>query len=432
MTKHRLLVMLASVSMIGGCAIKPQGLASCGFVRRDLAVIDPQASSATEPYGGRKASRQSLAGDMLAALDAHAGGLGAGERDAMLFLSGGSLNGAYGAGFLDQWRLERGRLPEFAVVTGISTGAILATFAFTGETAAMVDGYTIASERELLNPYVKSGAIGAGAAVTLLRKGALADLNPLRGRLATALTDRVLTTVKDGGKSGRKLFVGAVDVGSGEAVAFDLTDMAARWFAAPPGERDKLKICYVEAVLASSSAPIAAPPVFIDERMYIDGGARFGVFSDEIGRVLEERVAAAGLAEAPPRTYVIINGDQRISDETPPPGPHPKYTFLDLAFRSEQILANQVYRFSADRIAARARLERRDFFFTKIDESAGAYTTDLDGPGGEPAQRCSAWKEADRRADRPLQFYPRYMRCLISYGRSRATEALPSWDARPN
>ena len=424
------LLTILAAGATAGCAIKPDTSHQCHFVRRDLSVADPQVvqgAGLTEPVAVQK---ESLAGAMLDALKMHAEQRVVPKRDAMLFLSGGSLNGAFGAGFLDQWRSERQRLPDFSVVTGISTGAILSTFAFTGDTQSMVDGYTIDHEREILSPYTKMGpgGIGVGAAVTLLRKGAIGDLRPLRRRLDSELTDRIMIDVKRGADTGRKLYVGAVDVDRGEAVAFDMTDMASRWFAASGSERARFKDCYVEAIIASSSAPIAAPPVIIDDRMYIDGGARFGMFSDELGKVLDERVRDSGLAEPPPRTYVIVNGDQLIDDKSPPPGEHPPYTFLNLALRSEKILANQVYRFSADKIAARARTQARDFFFAKIDPDAGRFIADLDGMGGAPGRTCQEWHDADQQQDQPLQFYPRYMRCLISYGRHTADLVLVKWD----
>ena len=48
-----------------------------------------------------------------------------------LALSGGSDNGAFGAGILVGWTAA-GTRPEFKAVTGISTGALIAPFAFLG------------------------------------------------------------------------------------------------------------------------------------------------------------------------------------------------------------------------------------------------------------------------------------------------------------
>src|SRR3954454_10380787 len=61
----------------------------------------------------------------------------------LLGISGGGENGAFGAGLLNGWT-ERGDRPEFFLVTGISTGALSAPFAFLGSAhdAKMKSVYT--------------------------------------------------------------------------------------------------------------------------------------------------------------------------------------------------------------------------------------------------------------------------------------------------
>ncbi|MEE9141883.1 MAG: patatin-like phospholipase family protein, partial [Gammaproteobacteria bacterium] len=54
-----------------------------------------------------------------------------GREHNYLALSGGGSNGAFGAGLLVGWT-EHGDRPEFTIVTGISTGALIAPFAFLG------------------------------------------------------------------------------------------------------------------------------------------------------------------------------------------------------------------------------------------------------------------------------------------------------------
>jgi Patatin-like phospholipase len=48
-----------------------------------------------------------------------------------LAVSGGGDNGAFGAGLLNGWTAA-GNRPEFKLVTGVSTGALIAPFAFLG------------------------------------------------------------------------------------------------------------------------------------------------------------------------------------------------------------------------------------------------------------------------------------------------------------
>jgi hypothetical protein len=430
------------VLLLAGCAIRPQSVNDCHIRRYELAVNDPV--SPLTPRATRPARSGTLAYEMRTALSERAKRTSAPDAQAMLFMSGGSQHGAFGAGFLRGWQHQRGALPSFGVVTGISTGSILATFAFVGDSEAAVRGYTIDHERQLLTPYLKTseGKIGAQTGVTLLRKGAIANLTPLRDRLSTAITDDMLRAVAQGNMDGRKLYVGAVDVDSGEAVAFDMTDLASRWATAtPPAEQALLRSCYIEAIIASSSAPIAAPPVFIDNRMYVDGGARFGVFSDEFGDVLADRIQDTARNEAftpgpvgRPISYVIINGTQKITAlcptaacETGSPGTtlpttdHRTWNFLDLALRSQDILANQIYRFSAQKIAEDSDGGGRRFRLAKIEDDMLDF--EWASPADKATHSCRSWRDQDSAKLKPLQFYPHYMRCLIAYGEAKAQAA---------
>ena len=422
----------------GGCAIKPPPLTPanrmCAFVSYDLRVARP-------PDLRDAASDRRTLGDVLDET-VFRGGLAdaTAPSESMLFLSGGSLNGAFGAGFLDQWKrlTTQQHLPDFKVVTGISTGSILATFAFLDQPERAVEGYTIDKESDLLTVPpggVKNGDPTIAAYVQLLNKGALSDLGPLRGRLRGFFDDATLRKVAAEGARGRKLLIGVVDVDTGQAVVLDLTEMAAQYVAASDDLTRQLKRdCYVEGVLASSSAPLAAVPVFIDNRMYIDGGARFGMFSDEIG----DRIERLADSSAKPTIYLLINGDQEIdprcgkAEDTNcnrpgglsagnTTGGHASWTFTDLALRSEKILTNQVYRFSASSIKASAEQRHMGFHAIQIEQDMPGHLFD--------GKACKDWRVQDRQDGDPLQFYPKYMRCLIDYGRFHAGTVVPTWTA---
>jgi hypothetical protein len=208
-----------------------------------------------------------------------------------------------------------------------------------------------------------------------------------------------------------------------------------------PAEQALLRSCYIEAIIASSSAPIAAPPVFIDNRMYVDGGARFGVFSDEFGDVLADRIQDTARNEAftpgpvgRPISYVIINGTQKITAlcptaacETGSPGTtlpttdHRTWNFLDLALRSQDILANQIYRFSAQKIAEDSDGGGRRFRLAKIEDDMLDF--EWASPADKATHSCRSWRDQDGAKLKPLQFYPHYMRCLIAYGEAQAQAA---------
>ncbi len=460
-TRH--IVAISAAFSLAGCAIAPNGVTGCNCVRHQLAVPDPapdwipptpRPASASGAAGvgpgdaaeaAPKIQSDAFASDMDAAFRAHARyRLPGNSFDSMLFLSGGSQHGAFGAGFLQRWQERRGgTLPDFVVVTGVSTGSLLATFAFVGDADAAAAGYKIMKETDLITPYAKpsGGKLGLSGAKALITKGALADLAPLERRLDKALSERILQAVADQARRARKLYVGVVNIDTGQAEAIDLTDLAQRWAAAAPGSaaRVKLKSCYIHAILASSSAPVAAPAVFIDNRMYVDGGARFGVFSDEIGAVLNPQGLAVGLAN-PRIVYILMNGNQAtqvecgtmaaICAQVGPPGwqentAHAKWSFLDLALRSEDIVTNQIYRFSADQIALRAQVNSRGYRFVKIGNDVGTFSATLDVPGlAHGTKKCAQWNDDDAVPSPPLQFHPRYMRCLIEYGRAIADSKI--------
>lgn len=472
---------LAGLSIFAaGCSVTPPESVpanrTCNFVMYPINVPIPALGDdgADGEYGKQYAER---VGEALR------------DGGSMLFLSGGSQNGAFGAGFLHGWAERNGgELPDFQVVSGISTGAILATWAFVSESQAPVEAYAISHERQLLRPFVRrngGGNVSLLGYVNALRRGAFADLAPLRVQLLDFLDNEVATprSAAAAGASevqrrtvieeaahlsspaggNRLLVVGVVDVDTGQAYALDLGEMAERYVAAARANdaagRDEAISCYVDAIVASSSVPLAALPVFIDNRMMIDGGARFGMFSENVlANLPDHKKHSTNQASL----YVIANGDletspacgegsrpQRVRtreglrlrrrDCTVPTGSgsettrHRDWDLLELAGRSEQILVNQVYRFSADRIISRQK--ENPIAFARIRTDAQNHLATIESPelvGNVPHSRtCREWWQQDEDELRPLQFYPRYMRCLIDYGRARGRRWDWDLDSRP-
>lgn len=453
----RYLPLLALLSLVlGGCAITPPPHTPsgefCNFRMYRLAL--PLADVPDPNYGPERGA--TLASEIESALAARS--IPAGQPYTLLALSGGSQHGAFGAGFLDGWRRSREgqRLPEFDVVTGISTGSILATFAFIGDTDRGVLRYRITHERELLTPIARSrpdGSMSPFELVRVVRRGAVADLGPLRTALLGEITPAVMRRVAQARDQHRRLYVGAVDIDSGQAMAMDLTQMAADYVGAgPPGAADetadqrRLRACYVNAIIASSSAPLAAVPVFIDNSMYVDGGMRFGMFADD---VILGAGSAAKVSGRQTEFYVIANGDLETSpgcgradremcSRNPPSGqatdPRSSWSLLSLAERSEQVLVNQVYRFSADRIIGERKLGNNVWFARINRVQLDNHPFQMDDPALDTLpppgpHTCRAWNDEDDRLLHPIQFYPRYMHCLVHYGQMRGREGM--WDIQP-
>ena len=309
---------LCGLTALSGCSITPPETPDsemCGFTRYQLEVDLPD--SVAGPESVRIGDEQSFMEELRSIIRDPRN-----DTRSMLFLSGGSQDGAFGAGYLHRWaQLREGGLPSFKVVTGVSTGAIHSTFAFVNQPDIVAKEYRIEEKDEVLNTFVPNGNIGISTAIAVARNGAIADLSPLRKLLLEHINGDVLAGVAEADKAGRRLYVGVVDVDTGKAIALDMTAMATKYVEAFDDDaRSRYQNCYVEAIVASSSVPMAALPVFIDNRMYIDGGARFGVFSDNIGEIIEDQkvqLEAAGIEGVPAQDffyYVIVNGDLTVEE----------------------------------------------------------------------------------------------------------------------
>jgi hypothetical protein len=371
--------------------------------------------------------------------------------ESILILSGGSQQGAFGAGFMSAWEAQRGgTLPRFRMVTGISTGALQATFAFLGDTGTIVREYSIEKEGDLLDALVK-GKIEdkpRSSATSLWKRGTLARLDPLREKLGGLITPPILEKIAhEATANGRTLQVGAVEMGSGEMAVFDLTK-AAQIFVAEkkdnPARAAQIRGCYIEALIASSSVPMSAAPVFIDNRLYIDGGARFGVLVDLIAGAYKESLLKAQEEKretgAPKNLFLIVNATLEVprfcglkkcplrEDGTtipPEPGdPHPDWHFLQLAQRTISVMTNQAYRSSV--FIAQKQGEEKKFAtqFVRLDPAHLQHKTAIDFPGaGQEEKICHHWHQDDVTKDNPKEFFPRYMRCLIAYGKQHPKAA---------
>ena len=171
-------------------------LQACASVPPRNAVPEERINQATVPGG----STARMWGDALPAnLDERkeilAGQIAAsGDEDVLarrfhyLSISGGGANGAFGAGLLKGWT-ESGTRPEMWIVTGISTGALIAPFAFIGSSYddELEDLYTTMSTSDL----VKKRSLLKG-----LTGDALADTSPMRELLKKYVDEEMIDLMK--------------------------------------------------------------------------------------------------------------------------------------------------------------------------------------------------------------------------------------------
>jgi len=188
-----------------------------------------------------------------------------------LAISGGGANGAFGAGLLVGWT-EAGTRPEFSMVTGISTGALSAPFAFLGpdyddELKAV---YTTTSTAQIAR---KRNLVAAAFSDSMV------DSAPLREMIRSYITADIIKAIGREHVRGRRLYVGTVNLDAGRSVIWSIGAIAA---SDHPGKEELIR----DVLRASASIPIAFPPVVIPveadgrafDEMHVDGGTGSQVF----------------------------------------------------------------------------------------------------------------------------------------------------------
>jgi hypothetical protein len=177
-----------------------------------------------------------------------------------LVLSSGGSDGAFGAGLLNGLSAA-GKRPDYSVVTGVSSGALMAPYAFAG---AKYDD----ALRESYTKITAADVFEAGGSAE-----SFADSWPLRDMIKKRITPEFLADVAAAHNSGRRLFIATYDLDSERGVLWNMGAIAAH------GGDAALKL-FRTVVLASASIPGGFPPVLIDvegngkkfQEMHADGG----------------------------------------------------------------------------------------------------------------------------------------------------------------
>jgi len=188
-----------------------------------------------------------------------------------LAISGGGANGAFGAGLLAGWT-EAGTRPEFSMVTGISTGALSAPFAFLGpdyddELKAV---YTTTSTAQIAR---KRNLVAAAFSDSMV------DTTPLREMIRSYITTDIIEAIAREHVRGRRLYIGTVNLDASRSVIWSIGAIAASDY---PRKEELIR----DLLQASASIPVAFPPVVIPveadgrtfDEMHVDGGTGSQVF----------------------------------------------------------------------------------------------------------------------------------------------------------
>jgi len=216
-----------------------------------------------------------------------------------LAISGGGDDGAYGAGFLNGWS-QTGTRPQFKLVTGVSTGALTAPFAFLGKNydPEIKLLYTGVSQKDILAKRNLYAAVFGDA---------MADTTPLYRLIKKYVTQDMLNQIATEYGKGRLLFIGTVNLDSERPVVWNITKIAASHSAG------SLELVH-KILRASAAIPGAFPPVMINVQangrsyaeMHVDGSVAAQVFVYWAGVRLKDLAAANG-AQRERKVYILRN-----------------------------------------------------------------------------------------------------------------------------
>jgi hypothetical protein len=218
-----------------------------------------------------------------------------------LAISGGGPDGAFGAGLLIGWG-ETGTRPEFKLVTGVSTGALIAPFAFLGKDydEALSTIYTTITEEDV---FVDRDF------TAVFFDDALKDTSPLFHLIEGYVNEQMMADIAREYEQGRLLLIGSTNLDARRPVIWNIGAIAA---SGDPRGIDLIR----KILLASAAMPLAFPPVMIDveldgkayQEMHVDGGAvaQLFLYPPSVGEEIKEYEAETGLTRER-HAYLIRN-----------------------------------------------------------------------------------------------------------------------------
>ena len=216
-----------------------------------------------------------------------------------LAVSGGGDNGAFGAGLLVGWTAA-GNRPQFKGVSGISTGALIAPFAFLGPAydEQLKEVYTNVSPKDIL----KRRSI-----ISAIFRDSMADNAPLFNLMKKYINQEMLKAIAAEHEKGRILLIGTTDLDARRGVIWNMGKIAAS------GHPNALEL-FQRILLASAAIPGVFPPTLIEveaggktyQEMHVDGGAIAQVFVYPSSLQLNKLALARG-ASRERRLYIIRN-----------------------------------------------------------------------------------------------------------------------------
>ncbi len=266
------------LSSLTACVVLSLSLLGCSALERKSAV--PAQSLSKAQIAGLPSVRylistqtsvDALVADLIQIEAARGKKAFAGDAN-FLALSGGGDDGAFGAGLLVGWS-KQGSRPAFNLVTGISTGALIAPFAYLGKEydPVLQEVYTNINPKDV---YIERGILSG------IFSDGLADSTPLYQLISKYVDANFLKKIAfEYNANGRWLLIGTTNIDAGIPVAWNMGKIATI------GTPEALEL-FRRIMLASASIPGAFSPVMFDflvdgqafQEMHVDGGASTQVF----------------------------------------------------------------------------------------------------------------------------------------------------------
>lgn len=376
-------------------ALLSLSLAACGTLDRPegpLRLTDP---SSPVSAAQAQASVEAHVTDFLSEF----GNLMADRKKTdILALSGGGANGAYGAGLLVGWT-ESGHRPEFEIVTGVSTGALSAPFAFLGSDwdPQLREAYTSGQTDNLIS--LRSFAAVFNPSIFSSKR--------LHTLVDGYVTPELLAAIAREHAKGRRLLVATTNLDTQQSVIWDMGKIASRGDEA---SRDLFK----QILVASASIPGVFPPVLLPGlspqgevilEMHVDGGVNLPYLAvpEELMLWTSPRLAEGGSGAL----YVVVNGQTGRNSGTT------RGSLSGILGRTYDSMSKASLRTHLAVTAGFARRNRLELSFTAIPDNVQASALSFDQASmtalfelaRQRGRDGSAWRRLDDR-DPSSDFVP--------------------------
>ncbi len=252
------------IFVFSGCATRPTPLPAEHAQKLPWGAIDLDINS------NEKASIKNSLGKVLTQKATKYRDVNGSVPIDILALTGGGSRGAFGTGLLVGWT-AKGDIPNFDIVTGISTGAVMAPFVFLGKEEL--------DKVEYFYTKMHTEEVFTSSLLHIFGYGYVMNAKPLKKLFKQNFNKEFLDKIALEHKKGRRLYIGTTNIDTGQLTVWDMGAIASS------DRPDKYKR-FSDIIYASTALPIYLPPEYIsvnvDDKkyyqMHVDGGIYTQVF----------------------------------------------------------------------------------------------------------------------------------------------------------